>query len=253
MRPYILAESNWKNIRQQPIDLVILPWGATEAHNYHLPYATDNYQVEMIAAEAARKAWEKGARIMVLPCIPFGVNTGQMDIRLDINMHPSTQAAVLHDILEVLDLQGFRKLLILNGHGGNDFKAIVREAGVAWPDIFISVCTWFAMMENERYFDEPGDHAGELETSLMMHLRPDLVLPLREAGSGSQRAFKVRAFREGWAWAERKWSEISQDTGVGNPAAASAEKGKRYFKDLTSRLSEFFIDLAAADPDDLYE
>ena len=90
IRPYILAESNWKAIKDSSIDLAILPWGATEAHNYHMPYGTDNYEADAIAAESARKAYEAGANIMVLPTIPFGVNTGQTDITLDINLYPST-------------------------------------------------------------------------------------------------------------------------------------------------------------------
>ena len=76
MRPYILAESNWKDLKEQAVELAVLPWGATEAHNYHLPYATDNIEGEAIAAEAGRMAWEAGAKIMILPVIPFGVNTG---------------------------------------------------------------------------------------------------------------------------------------------------------------------------------
>jgi creatinine amidohydrolase len=124
MRPYILAETNWKHIHDQPIDLVILPWGATEAHNYHMPYATDVIEADTIAAESARLAWEQGAKVMVLPTIPFGVNTGQTDILLDINLYPSTQKAILNDIIEVLNRQGIYKLLILNSHGGNDFKTM---------------------------------------------------------------------------------------------------------------------------------
>jgi creatinine amidohydrolase len=65
--------------------------GATEAHNYHLPYGTDAYEAAHVAAESAKKAWDAGARVVVLPAIPFGVNTGQLDIRLCINMNPSTQ------------------------------------------------------------------------------------------------------------------------------------------------------------------
>ena len=91
-RPYVIAEANWKTIKETPYEVIVLPWGATEAHNYHLPYATDNIQCDFVAAEAARIAWEQGARVGVLPTIPFGVNTGQLDIKLDINMNPSTQA-----------------------------------------------------------------------------------------------------------------------------------------------------------------
>ena len=61
MRPYILAETNWKHLKDENIELVILPWGATEAHNYHLPYATDNIQAESISVDAAKQAWDKGA------------------------------------------------------------------------------------------------------------------------------------------------------------------------------------------------
>src|SRR5690606_37931739 len=105
MRPYLLAETNWKAIQHEKFELAILPWGATEAHNYHLPYATDVYEADHIAAESARIAWEKGAKVIVLPTVPFGVNSGQTDILLDINMHPSTQLAVLNDIVEVLNRQ----------------------------------------------------------------------------------------------------------------------------------------------------
>ncbi len=62
MKPFILAETNWKTLRDQEIELAVLPWGATEAHNLHLPYSTDNVMVDRIAADAAQVAWEKGAK-----------------------------------------------------------------------------------------------------------------------------------------------------------------------------------------------
>ena len=97
MRPYILAKSNWEYLKKTKFDLAVLPWGATEAHNYHLPYSTDVIEADFLAAESARIAWEKGAKLIVLPTIPFGVNTGQPDIYLDINLNPSTQFAILKD------------------------------------------------------------------------------------------------------------------------------------------------------------
>jgi len=253
MRPYILAESNWKDVKEQPVDLVILPWGATEAHNYHLPYATDNIQVDYIAAKAAELAWEQGARVMVLPCVPFGVNTGQKDIRLNINMYPSTQAAVLNDVIEVLNRQAMKKLLILNGHGGNDFKTIIREAGALYPDMLLASCSWFKALDKSKYFEFEGDHADEMETSLMLYLAGDLVRPLSEAGEGKEKKFKIEALRESWAWMERKWPEVTRDTGVGNPVKSAAKKGEAYFRDLTLKIAGLFVELAAADPQDLYE
>src|ERR1043165_6373190 len=112
-RPRVLAETTWKTIDPTPYSVAVLPWGATEAHNYHLPYGTDNIQAEQVAIRAAEIAWQRGARAVVLPVVPFGVNTTQLDIKLTINMNPSTQAAVLGDVVAALDLQGIHKLVIV--------------------------------------------------------------------------------------------------------------------------------------------
>lgn len=253
MRPYILAESNWKTIKDQHVELAVLPWGATEAHNFHLPYGTDIYEADGIAAEAARQAWAQGAKLTVLPTIPFGVNTGQTDIKLDMNIYPSTQAAILNDVIEVLNLHHIYKLLILNSHGGNDFRTMLRELGVKYPQMFLSTCNWFQALPKGDYFEEGGDHADEMETSLILHLYPNLVLPLDEAGLGEERKIKIQHFREGWAWAERRWSQITADTGVGNPKKATAEKGARYFQAVTEKVAQLMIDIANADTQNLYE
>lgn len=253
MRPYILAETNWEALKDANFDLAVLPWGATEAHNYHLPYATDNIQADHMVAEAARLAWDRGGKVIVLPTIPFGVNTGQSDIYLDINLNPSTQLAILNDIVEVLNRQGIYKLLIFNGHGGNGFKPLVRELGLKFPKMFISFSFFPQAIDKNSYFEEKGDHADEMETSLMLHLRPDLVLPKEKWGDGTDKKFKIKAFSEGWVWAERKWSQISKDTGVGNPHKSSAEKGKLFFIDITEKIGTLFYDLCKADLNDLYE
>lgn len=253
MRPYILAESNWKGIKDGVYDVAILPWGATEAHNYHLPYGTDIIEAEAIAAEAARIAFEKGVKIIVLPAIPFGVNTGQREVMLDLNMNPSTQLVVLRDLVEVLNRQGIHKLILLNSHGGNDFKPMIRELGLQFPKMFISSCDWFKSLDQKLFFENKDDHAGEMETSLMLYLRPDLVLPLSEAGDGKSKKFRFEAIKEGWAWAERQWTKVTKDTGVGDPRKATAEKGEKYFKAVTVKVASFFIEVASSGPNDFYE
>lgn len=252
MRSYILADTNWKTIKDTNVDLAVLPWAATEAHNYHLPYSTDIIEAEAVAAEAARLAYEKGARLMVLPVIPFGVNTGQHDIRLDMNLNPSTQLAILHDLLITLDRQGVRKLVIMNAHGGNDFRPMIRELGLRFPGVFICQCNFYQAVDQRDFFENKDDHAGEMETSLLLYLRPDLILPLEEAGEGKAKRFRFKAIREGWAWAERRWSEVTQDTGVGDPRKATREKGERYFKAVTEKIGEFFHELATTDRSHFY-
>jgi creatinine amidohydrolase len=253
MRPYILAESNWKYIKDQHFELAVLPWGATEAHNYHMPYGTDNYEADFFAAETARHAWDLGAKVIVLPTIPFGVNTGQTDILLDINMNPSTQAAIINDIVTVLNRQGIRKLVILNSHGGNDFKSMLREIGLRFPEMFLCTCNWFTCVDKKQFFEHEGDHADEMETSLLLYLKPELVLPLHEAGNGLERKHTISGFREKWAWAERRWSMITEDTGVGNPKAATKEKGEAYSKAVIEKVGRFLYDVAKTDVNKMYE
>lgn len=251
-RPYILAETNWKTVRDGAYEVAVLPWGATEAHNLHLPYGTDTIESNAVAAEAARIAWEAGARVLVLPAVPFGVNTGQLDVPFCLNVNPSTQAALLGDIVRAIAPHGVRKLVIVNGHGGNDFRQIIRELQ---PTTGVLLCTlnWYATVKPEPYFSTPGDHAGELETSVMMAVAPDLVLPLSEAGPGRARRFRPRGLREGWVWAQREWTRVTDDTGVGDPSAATAEKGARYLQAVTRQIAEFLVEVAGTGPDELYE
>ena len=251
-RPWEIAGATWAGIRDAKYEVAILPWGATEAHNTHLPYATDSIQSERVALEAARLAWEGGAKVVVLPTIPFGVQTGQRELPLCVNLDPSTQGLILRDVATTVAGAGVRKLVLLNGHGGNDFKQAIRELqGVI--DLLICQVHWYQVVDPRPYFVAPGDHAGELETSLMLHLAPDLVAPLSTAGPGKARTNKVKAFAEGWAWTPRRWVAVTDDTGVGDPSHATAAKGAEYFTAVTTKLAGFLGELAAADPASMYE
>ncbi|MGQ0765626.1 MAG: creatininase family protein [Gemmatimonadota bacterium] len=252
MRPWSLASSALPLIRKHRYEVAVLPWGATEAHNYHLPYGTDTIESDSHADRAAAIAWERGARILVLPAIPFGVQTGQLDVPFCLNLNPTTQLRLIADLLVSIERHGIRKLVLFNGHGGNDFRQIIRELQPSTP-VFLCQLNWYTSVDARQFFTEPGDHGGELETSLMMHLAPELVGPLSEAGDGAARRPRVAAFREGWAWAPRRWSQVTVDTGIGSPALATAERGARYSEAVVTRVSNFLVELAAMDPDDPYE
>ena len=252
-RSWIIAETNWKHVKATRYEVAVLPMGATEAHNYHLPYGTDSYQNEAICAEAGRIAWEADAKVGVLPNIPFGVQTGQLDIPFCINMNPSTQLLLLSDVIASLAGVGVPKLVVFNGHGGNDFRQMLRELQAKWPQVFLSEVFWPRLHNGAGIVEHPGDHADERETSLMMHLHPDLVLPKSDWGSGKDNAPKLKAIREKRAWAQRQWTKATVDTGSGDPAKSTAGKGKAYFEVLAQRFAEYLIELAAADVNDLYE
>ena len=168
-------------------------------------------------------------------------------------MNPSTQHIVLMDVVDSLCIQGVKKLLILNGHGGNNFKQSIREIQVEYPEIFLCTLDWWRIMDNENYFSEPGDHAGEMETSNIMYINPDLALPVTEAGDGQTRNFKLKAIKEGWVWAQREWTKISDDTGVGNPKHATREKGKKFLEAVTNKIAGFLVELDGVRLEDLYE
>ncbi len=252
-KPYLLAETTWKSVKDTEYEIAVLPWGATEAHNYHLPYSTDNIESDLIAGESARKAWKKGVRVVVLPNIPFGVNTGQADIKLDINLNPSTQLAMLNDVIASVERAGIRKFLVLNSHGGNDFRQMIRELGLKFPGMWILQANWYTIRYPEPLFNEAGDHAGEMETSLLMYLCPDRILPIEEAGSGKFKTSKLKGVKEGWAWTERLWPLVTEDTGIGDPRQATAEKGKKYFEYITDRIANLLEELKGLSRAESYE
>lgn len=254
MKPYILEKTNWKQIKNQKYEVAVLPWGATEPHNYHLPYGTDSLETARIAADAAKKAWDKGSKIMVLPVIPLGIqNMGQIELPFCLHTRLSTQQMILEDMLSALYNQGIRKFVLLNGHGGNDFKQIVRDLQPEFPDMFISIVEWFKLFPLAQHFEEEGDHANEMETSVIMHYFPELVRPLEEAGDGKAKKFKLISLQEKVAWTPRHWDKVSDDTGVGNPKKASAEKGKKFLDDVTTKIGDYLVELAECDLDNLYE
>ena len=253
MKPYILNSTNWGTVKSEKYEVAILPWGATEPHNLHLPYGTDTLQSTDISEGAAKIAWEKDAKCMVLPAIPLGVqNPGQIELPFCLNTRPSTQKLILEDILISLRTQSIRKLLIVNSHGGNDFKTIIRELQPQFLDMFIGVIDWFKLSECHAFFDEAGDHAGEMETSLMQYLYPNLI-DLNMAGDGSSSGFALESLRSKLIWTPRNWSRVSVDTGIGNPEKSTIEKGEKCYKYICNRIAEGLVELATTDTENIYE
>ena len=249
-----LSVSAYGVTRPLDYDIVILPWGATEPHNLHLPYLTDAILAHDMAVDAARHALDDyGIRVMVLPPVAMGAqNPGQRDLKFCIHYRYDTQRAILADTVASLHHQGFRKLLIVNGHGGNTFKSMIRDLAVDYPDFFILSSEWFTVLPGKEWFDEPGDHADELETSVMMHYHPELV-NLSEAGPGCANPFALQSLREKTAWLPRHWNNVTSDTGIGDPRRATAEKGARFAAAVAERYALLLRDIAAVKAvDDLY-
>ncbi|MGL5938379.1 MAG: creatininase family protein [Phocaeicola sp.] len=239
-----IATTTYGELCHRKIDLVVLPWGATEPHNLHLPYLTDCMLPQAVALEAANHLYkERGYSCAVLPPISLGMqNPGQREYPMCIHTSYATQYAILRDIVISLNHQGSKKLVILNGHGGNSFKSMIRDLLVEYPTFTLVLCDWYAIVPQEGYFEHPDNHAGELETSVMMHYYPHLV-DLSKCGSGKSRPFTIESLNDHTAWSPRNWQKTTQDTGVGNPRESTAEKGQRYATKVVERLEKLFVEL----------
>lgn len=254
MSECILAEQTHGFIRQQKWEVAVLPFGATEPHNYHMPYGTDTLQVEAIGRRACEWAYGRGAKVLLLPTIPYGVNTNYLQIPggMALSVTPSTLLKLLTDLVESLEQQGVKKLLLLNGHGGNELKPLIRELHHR-TKVFLCICDWY-MLARDQYpglFEQPGEHADEVETSLGLAFFPDFV-QMDQAGPGIERPSRFEAINQGWISVTRPWHLISSDTGIGNPDAAFAAKGLRLMNILEERLGEFLVQLASTPMDERF-
>src|SRR5438270_9547361 len=244
MSEWILAEQNHGFVRAQRWQVAVLPFGATEPHNLHMPYGTDNFQVEVIGARACEHAYRAGAKVLLLPTMPYGVNTNHLAIpgALACSVTPTTLLRVLADLVESLERQGVRKLVLLNGHGGNELKPLTRELHHR-TKVFLCVCDWFRMAQDvyAEIFRAPGEHADEVETSLGLAYFPQFVR-LEQAGSGATPPTRFDAINRGWISITRPWHLASSDTGIGDPSAATADKGRRLMDVLVERLASLVVE-----------
>ncbi|OYP37388.1 creatininase family protein [Rhodopirellula sp. MGV] len=258
MRPWILSEINYGFVKDCPYEVAVLPTGATEPHNLHLPYGTDTFQATEIASRACEAAWDLGARVVMLPPIPYGTETNQARFPLSMNLHPSTLQTILRDLLGSLSNSGIKKLLILNSHGGNEFKPMLRELVNQTP-CKMFLCDWFRGISADvqaDIFDEPGDHAGEMETALGLAFFREFVATDRDgaiiADDGAVKSTRFDAVNQGWISITRPWHLLTSNTGSGNPHPARAEKGHKLMEVLVDRISQFLVELAASDVDEQF-
>src|SRR6056297_2736691 len=252
--PWLLAEATFSEIRAAAYEVAVLPLGATEPHNTHLPYATDTLESQAIGRAVCEQAHALGAKVVLLPSIPYGTETNMRHLPLAMNLQPTTLFAVLKDLVESLVGSGIRKVLILNSHGGNDLKPFLREMSGNTPaQLFL--CDWFRMVGDryEELFDAPEDHAGEMETSLGLAFFPEFVVRDSEgnlrADDGAIQSTRFAAVNEKWVSITRPWHLLTKQTGSGNPHAATAQKGQQVMDLIVERLAPFLLELSNAELD----
>ncbi len=253
MRPWNLTEVNYGQVKAGPMyEVAVLPLGATEPHNLHLPYGTDTIQVDRIGELACERAYNAGARVILLPAIPYGTETNQLKFPLAMNLNPTTLGAVIADLMDSLARHGIRKLVLLNGHGGNDLKWFLRQHHHTSP-VHLFLCDWFRLAA-DRYkdvFEDAGDHAGEMETSLIMAYRPELV-NAAAADDGAMAETRFAAVNNGWISITRPWHLLTTNSGAGNPHPATPEKGHKITEIVVDRIAGFLKELSDSPLDDRF-
>jgi creatinine amidohydrolase len=207
------VENTWKEIRDSGVDTAVVPFCAVEQHGHHLPLGTD-----WLIAEAGARALAEKLGAFVLPAVPYGCSREHMAFPGTVSLRPSTLAALLEDIVESLRSHGFRNVVVLSTHGGNwILKPTLRELNYRHPELRL---VWATGPVPENGEPVPEDiHAGQGETSRIMHLRPDLVKD--EPAEGDSPGTVGQEFNDYVGF------EKTTRTGAwGNPSRASAEQGK---------------------------
>ena len=244
-------------MKQQHYEVAVLPFGATEPHNLHLPYGIDSLEGDTVGEKICAEAHRRGAKVILLPTIPYGTQTNQAKYPLAMNLYPTTMLAIIRDLVESLTRTGIRKIVLLNSHGGNDLKWILRELYGRTPaQLFL--CNWYTVCKDlfGDIFERNDDHAGEMETSFAMAFCPDLIARNQDgtltADEGRPAETRFEAINRGWVSITRPWHLLTTNAGVGNPHAATAEKGHQLIDALVQRLAKFLVELSAAEMDERF-
>lgn len=249
MKPWILAENNYGHIKDQEYEVAVLPLGATEPHNLHLPYGTDIFEADIVGNRICEAAHHGGAKVILLPTIPFGTETNLREFPLAINLNPSTLNLVIKDVVDSLVNSGIRKVVLLNSHGGNGLKPLLREmSGQTSAHLFL--CNWYQVIDDIYFeiFEKREDHAGEMETSFGLAFFPELVACNEDgtlaADDGAVKQTQIDALNHGWVSITRPWHLLTKNSGAADPHAATAEKGQKMMDVLVERLGQFLIDVS---------
>jgi creatinine amidohydrolase len=217
---------------------VIVPAGSTEQHGPHLPLDTDSFLCTQVAEAAALRANATGP-VVVTPTFWLGSSAHHMNFAGTLTADAATFGRSIHEICRSLASHGFRRQLVLNGHGGNSalLAEAVRHVGFH-ERIRIATLDYWALARDaaeEVRESPPGGmgHACEFETSLMLHLRPESVrmdLIAREIVEPRSGLERLDLFLGGPLVMPWKTHELSRSGVMGAPDLATAEKGRRLFE-----------------------
>ncbi len=240
-----MSEVEWRKLRADQLRaaakqdaIVILPVGSIEQHGPHLPVEVDSMLGEQVALRTARKLVKAGHPALVLPNLWTGVSEHHMSFGGTITLDLPTFCAVLEQIVKSVLRHGFKRVVLLNGHGGNEnlMRSVTDELTPKYRAPIVEFTYWYAAAEAiGAILETQGNvlHACEAETAMMMAVRPELVAEARIPLAKSNQAPDMPPGIYRW----RTLGAVSSSGVVGNPEAASAEKGQRLLEAISDTIA----------------
>jgi len=254
---YHWAAHTWTEMEEKlkVVDTAILPCGSIEQHGPHLPLDVDYFDSVYLANKVAEAC--SSPKPLVLPPIPYGVAYHHEDFKGTLSISNHTLSALVYDVGKSLAKNGIKKLIILNGHGDNS-PTLLYAAQMINRDTGIFVCVESGETSDVDLYglvDTPNDiHAGEIETSTTLAIRPDMVKMDKAINETLHFGSSYLDFtsERGVAWYVR--TKILSDSGVmGNPTLATAEKGNKLWEVMIAHLVRFVEEVKKSKLEDLYQ
>lgn len=229
-----------------PDALVVFPVGAIEQHGPHLPVATDSFAVEHVTRAAAAQAAAQ-IPLVVAPTLYYGSSHHHLPFGATLSLSTETYYRVLTDLIESLVVGGFKRFFIVNGHGGNDelINLIARDIPLKHPVGVAAACYWNIAWEalvaagahNNAWL--PG-HAGVFETSLILALRPELVLEPRPHRDGDFTP-NPRSSHTPYRSEPHNWW-VNMDGYTDSPDLGEAERGRRALEIIIAEVAKALVE-----------
>jgi creatinine amidohydrolase len=232
--------------------VLILPIGSVEQHGNHMPLGTDTLLAYSVSRAAAERA---PGRVAVLPPPWYGFSAHHMRFPGSITLRAETLMAVAEDVVGSLVTHGFRRILIVNGHGGNGgvIDLLASKLGHKhYAKALIAALTYFTLAREAiaalRRSETGGmGHACEFETAMIQHVRPDLVRPDLAATTYPDTGSRYLTTDLLGGSAVRTYldfADLSPTGTLGDPSLADPEIGARFFDAVVGELAAFIDDFA---------
>lgn len=254
----ILEEMTIEDVKQFDPEVVVLGIGSTEPHGPHLPYGTDVFQAEAVCRRSTTQANQRGARVLMYPTLPISNNVNFKAYPFACRVRVRTLMNVVLDVIDALEQEGIRKIVIVNGHLGNTdtLRATLREhAGRNTPDEGAFVCltdTFRAVPDAvTQQIEHPSDHGGEGETSRMLHLRPDLVRE-EHFDAFPEREPIIEELDAGGIYFVPPWHAYLPESAGGETAESSEETGQALIDGAAEWIADVLVALHEAEVNELF-